>query len=127
MGNVVHDIGRNPVQLDAGAGAAALPDFDGSREWFERYGGEGRLVTMFSFSEPWDHWEVHPHGHELVLCVSGAMTLLQELPSGEQRSATIGPGQYVINEPGTWHTADVDGSATGLFVTAGQGTDHRPR
>ena len=40
---------------------------------------------------------------------------------------TLGAGEYAINDPGTWHTADVDGSATALFITAGQGTEHRPR
>jgi len=37
------------------------------------------------------------------------------------------PGQYAINEPGTWHTADVSGSATAVFITAGTGTQVRPR
>ena len=36
-------------------------------------------------------------------------------------------GEYVINAPGVWHTADVEGSATALFITAGAGTEHRPR
>ena len=36
-------------------------------------------------------------------------------------------GEYAINPPGTWHTADVEASATALFITAGEGTDHRPR
>lgn len=35
--------------------------------------------------------------------------------------------EYAINEPGTWHTADVQSEATALFVTAGMGTQHRPR
>jgi hypothetical protein len=39
----------------------------------------------------------------------------------------LDPGKYAINEPGTWHTADVDGEATALFITAGLGTAHRPR
>jgi hypothetical protein len=41
---------------------------------------------------------VHPWGDELVLCV----------------------------EPGVWHTADVAGPATALFITAGLGTELRP-
>jgi hypothetical protein len=40
---------------------------------------------------------------------------------------TLGPGEYAINAAGTWHTADIDGSATALFITAGLGTIHRPR
>ena len=40
---------------------------------------------------------------------------------------TLGPGQYAINKPGVWHTADAAESATVLFITAGAGTEHRPR
>ena len=40
---------------------------------------------------------------------------------------TLQAGEYAINPPGTWHTADVDHEATGLFITAGMGTEHRPR
>jgi quercetin dioxygenase-like cupin family protein len=40
---------------------------------------------------------------------------------------SLQPGEYAINPPGAWHTADVDGRATALFVTAGMGTQHRPR
>jgi hypothetical protein len=39
----------------------------------------------------------------------------------------LDPGKYAINEPGTWHTADVDGEATALFITTGLGIAHRPR
>lgn len=36
-------------------------------------------------------------------------------------------GDYAINPRGVWHTADVAGHATALFITAGVGTEHRPR
>ena len=29
--------------------------------------------------------------------------------------------------PGVWHTADIEGTATALFITAGLGTEHKPR
>ncbi len=38
---------------------------------------------------------------------SGSMTLHQEMAA--------------------WHTADIDGETTALFITAGMGTEHRPR
>ena len=50
-----------------------------------------------------------------------------------QRSISAGfrftwrPGEYAINGPGVWHTADVDDEATALFITTGWGTEHRPR
>jgi mannose-6-phosphate isomerase-like protein (cupin superfamily) len=82
---------------------------------------------MHSFAEPWAMWEMHPHGSEVVLCISGRMTLHQEHTDGTRSSLVLGPGQYVVNQPGTWHTADIEGEATAAFITAGSGTQHRPR
>jgi quercetin dioxygenase-like cupin family protein len=124
------ELTTNPIHL-GGTVAETTPTFDGSPAWFERYvaehPGPGFLVTSFSFADPWDSWEMHPHGHEVVVCTAGTMTLHQELASGEQRTVVLTQGQYAVNEPGTWHTADVDGEATALFITSGEGTTHRPR
>jgi quercetin dioxygenase-like cupin family protein len=70
---------------------------------------------------------MHPVGDEVVVCTSGQMTLIQEFPDGTTTSVTIGAGEYVINPPGVWHTADIDGEATALFITAGLGTEQRAR
>jgi quercetin dioxygenase-like cupin family protein len=103
-------------------------------QWYAAYsernqddGIEGRLVTMFTFTQSWDMWEMHPHGSEVVLCTSGSITLLQEHVDGSKNTVVLIAGRYAINEPGTWHTADVNGEATALFITAGLGTEHRPR
>ena len=45
----------------------------------------------------------------------------------EPATVALGAGEYTVNEPGTWHTADVGDAATALFITAGVGTRHRPR
>jgi len=126
------DLSKNPLHLGLGATAVREPEFTGM-DWYEGYGArhaddgvEGRLVSMHTFSEPWAAWEMHPKGHEVVLCTAGEITLVQEI-DGEHRRVTLGPGQYAINEPGVWHTADVSGSATAVFITAGMGTEHRPR
>ena len=66
------------------------------------------------------------NGHEVVACVAGALTLHQDR-DGEVTTVTLGPGEYVVNDPGVWHTADVDAPATAVFITAGVGTDVRPR
>lgn len=130
----IHTIARNPIHLGLGATAVPLPEFTGEMSWYEDYGkahggdgSEGRLVSMHTFSEPWDTWEMHPQGHEVVLCTAGSITLHQEYPDGREVSVTIGAGEYVINEPGVWHTADVAGPATAAFITAGLGTEIRPR
>lgn len=129
-----HDLTAEPLHLGLGATARVLGDFDGSPGWFARYsadvatdGAEGRLVTMHTFDEAWDSWEVHPTGDEVVLCISGSLTLHQEAPDGTSGTVVLGPGQYAVNGPGVWHTADAAPATTALFITAGQGTDHRPR
>jgi mannose-6-phosphate isomerase-like protein (cupin superfamily) len=123
-----------PVHLGRGATAVIQPEFTGTMDWYAAYsarhatdGAEGRIVALYSFNAPWPMWEMHPLGAELVVCTAGTMTLHQELPDGSKRTVVLGAGQYAINEPGTWHTADVEGSATALFITAGAGTEHRPR
>jgi quercetin dioxygenase-like cupin family protein len=70
---------------------------------------------------------MHPKGSEVVLCVAGSMTLHQERSDGSHNAVTLNPGEYAINGPGTWHTADVEGEATAVFITAGMGTEHRSR
>ena len=107
------NIHKHPLHLGLGATAIIQSEFTGALDWYEAYsarnaadGAEGRLVTMHSFSQSWDSWEMHPHGDEVVLCVAGHITL---------------------HLPGAWHTADIEGEATALFITAGLGTQHRPR
>jgi len=72
-------------------------------------------------------WEMHPNGAEVVICAAGSMTLHQELADGTSKSVTLEPGQYAINPPGAWHTADIHGEASAIFITAGVGTRHRAR
>lgn len=121
------------IHLGLGATAEPQPPFDGMA-WYADYsartasdGAEGRLVSLYTFTEDWDSWECHPAGAEVVVCVAGRMTLHQEMADGSKASVTIGAGDYAINPPGAWHTADIDGEATALFITAGMGTQHRPR
>lgn len=128
------DLTTHPVHLGLGATAEIEPLITGSMDWYSGYaerhssdGAEGRLVSMHSFVESWDMWEMHPQGCELVVCTSGSITLHQEHPTGTQVTVTLRPGQYLINEPGVWHTADIQDEATALFITAGLGTQHRPR
>lgn len=127
-----HDLGQHPIHLGLGATAVPQPPFTGM-DWYADYsertktdGVEGRLVSMHQFSESWDVWEMHPVGSEVVLCTAGTVTLIQEVDGSEVRT-TLEAGQYAINQPGVWHTADVDGPCTCVFITAGEGTDHRPR
>ena len=126
-------LAENFIHLGLGATAVPQPPFDGMA-WYEGYGqrngddgAEGRLVSMYEFSESWDSWEMHPAGSEVVICTAGTMTLTQEFPDGRSETMKIGAGEYAINPPGVWHTADIEGTASAIFITAGEGTEHRPR
>ena len=128
-----HNLLVNPLHLGLGASAVVQPAFTGM-DWYQGYGqrhdddgAEGRLVSMHRFTESWDSWEMHPAGDEVVLCTAGRMTLHQEYADGTTATVIIGTGQYVVNPPGCWHTADVEEEATALFITAGLGTQHRQR
>jgi mannose-6-phosphate isomerase-like protein (cupin superfamily) len=128
------ELQANPIHLGLGAIATMEPTFTGAMEWYMAYsdrhasdGIEGRLVSMYNFSESWTSWEMHPKGHEIILCTAGAITLVQEIPGGSTKHVTLGPGEYAINPPGVWHTADVTTEATAVFITAGFGTEHRSR
>ncbi len=122
-----------PIHLGLGATALVQPEVTGM-EWYADYmaryhddGTEGRLVSMYTFTEDWDSWEMHPAGAEIVVCVAGSMIIHQEMADGTKATVTLVVGDYAINPPGAWHTADVAESATALFVTAGWGTEHRVR
>jgi mannose-6-phosphate isomerase-like protein (cupin superfamily) len=128
------DLSHYPVHLGLGATAASEPEFTGEMQWYMDYSGRhaadgagGWLVTMHAFREPWTSWEMHPAGAELVVCVSGALLLYQEHADGSMTKVEIAAGQYAINPPGVWHTADVSSATTALFITAGMGTQVRPR
>jgi len=124
----------HPIHLDRDAGAAVESPISG-REWYDGYvarhvedGDAARLVSQYTFNESWDVWEMHPRGAEVVLCVRGAMILLQQFSDGRVEKVTLGPGEYAINPPGVWHTADIGpGGAEAVFITAGVGTEHCAR
>lgn len=123
----------HPLHLGRGATAIPQPAFTGL-EWYADYaerhgadGAEGRLVSLHRFTESWVSWEMHPAGDEVVVCVAGALTLHQEHPDGHHEQVVLATGDYAVNPPGVWHTADVADTATALFITAGLGTQHRPR
>lgn len=59
----------------------------------------GRLMSAFTFIGAWATWERHPAGDELVMLLSGEVTL-------------------------TLEQTDVESAL--LFLTPGAGTEHRP-
>jgi quercetin dioxygenase-like cupin family protein len=126
-----------PIHLGKRATAVPQPEFprdERAMQWYMDYarrteadGTEGRVISLFRFTEDWGGWEMHPAGDEVVLCLSGEMRLTQEFPDGRVEQVTLKPGEYAINPPGVWHTADIPTETSALFVTAGAGTQNRVR
>ncbi len=67
-------------------------------QWYMDYarrteadGAEGRVISLFRFTEDWGGWEMHPAGDEVVVCLTGEMRLTQEFPDGRVDTVTLGP------------------------------------
>jgi quercetin dioxygenase-like cupin family protein len=127
------DLTAMPIHLSLGSRALAVEGFGWDGGVLADYaaavaddGAEGRLVMVFEGRESWDVWERHPAGDEVVICLSGRMTLIQEI-DGRHEQAMLGPYEAMINPPGVWHTADVHEPVRFMTITPGIGTEHRPR
>ncbi|KAB2588747.1 cupin domain-containing protein [Streptomyces arboris] len=127
------DLRTTPVHLGLGSRANAVEGFAWDPEVLQAYsaavaadGAEGRMVAIFDGDGPGDHWERHPAGDELVVCLTGSVTVTRDV-GGVPDRVVLGPGEATVNPAGTWHAVDMAGPASILTVTAGLGTDHRPR
>lgn len=128
------DLLTTPVHLGLGSRVMPIDGFAWAPEVLESYtaavaadGAEGRMVMIFDDEGgSWTSWERHPAGDELVVCLAGKVTMIREV-DGEPDPVELRPGQAMINPPGVWHTADVDGPSRILTITPGIGTEHRPR
>jgi mannose-6-phosphate isomerase-like protein (cupin superfamily) len=87
---------------------------------------EGRLVSAFHSDGDWPHWEMHPHGDEVLVLLSGQMTMIFD-DGGNERSVVLEQGRACIVPRGTWHRATVQAPGVLLAITYGRGTQHRPR
>ena len=85
------------------------------------------LVTTSSFDAPWPTWEQHPNGDEIVILLSGAVDFILETPEGNTKLEVRKTGEYAFVPKGTWHTANPLQPTKMLFITAGEGTQVRPR
>jgi mannose-6-phosphate isomerase-like protein (cupin superfamily) len=127
------DLDTTPIHLGMGSRAERVDDFGWAPEILDAYtkavtddGDDARLVMLFESSGSWSQWEMHPAGDEVVICLSGRMTMTTEIDGGE-RVIELRAGQALVNPRGTWHTADVHEPGQLLTITAGIGTEHRPR
>jgi mannose-6-phosphate isomerase-like protein (cupin superfamily) len=87
-------------------------------------GFKGRvLVSCYRFDSDWESWEMHPAGDEIVCLLSGRVSF--EFEGRGHVAELTEPGSFVIVPRGTWHTAHTDVPTTMLFVTPGEGTEHK--
>lgn len=110
-------------------GAAERIDLDESF-WPDVMAGrrrlDGRLVGAARLTQDIDHWEMHPAGDEVLLRLSGAFGIVLE-QDGRRRIVELradAPGCVVPQ--GVWHTILVRERGELLFMSAGEGTKHRP-
>lgn len=127
------DLTSTPIHLAPGSRALAIEGFSWDADVLAAYadstsdhGGDGRLVMVFATAGSWDHWERHPAGEEVVVCLSGRFTVIRESAGGPDR-VELRAGQAMVNPAGVWHTADVHEPGQMLAITPGLGTEHRPR
>ncbi len=83
------------------------------------------LVSVHVFSEDWKTWERHPAGDEVVMLLTGRVTLHLKTAGAETTTALTAMGEYVVIPRGLWHTAKVSEPTTMLFITPGSGTENK--
>ncbi|WP_436699765.1 cupin domain-containing protein [Nocardioides sp. BYT-33-1] len=127
------DLRTTPLHLGLGCRSRPVEGFAFEPAAIEAYadavaddGLEGRLVVLIDEQGRGGHWERHPGGEEVIVCVSGAITVLREI-DGEVQEVTLEAGEATVNPAGVWHAVDTVGEARILTITPGLGTEHRAR
>ena len=121
------DPARTYVELDGRGGGRTVAVTNAF--WPDLMAGrlsiEGRLVTCHRFATDVAHWEMHPAGEELLVALGGrfAVELKQD---GRERTEPFAAGQALLVPRGAWHRLRVLEPGEILFVTWGEGTQHRP-
>jgi mannose-6-phosphate isomerase-like protein (cupin superfamily) len=94
----------------------------------ERYNefNHHQLVSSYEFAEDWPCWEMHPHGDEVVMLLSGKVSLVLAESEAETRIELSKLGEFFIVPKGVWHTAKTQCNTQLLFITPGQGTQQKP-
>lgn len=85
----------------------------------------GRLIMAASMTESPRQWERHPAGEEILLLLSGRMTVVLEADAADEE-VTLEPGQTLVVPRGRWHRIEVDEPGELVFMTQGDGTEHKP-
>ncbi|MGI1679516.1 MAG: cupin domain-containing protein [Cellvibrionaceae bacterium] len=83
------------------------------------------LVSCHEFEEDWASWEMHPHGDEIVMLLSGQATMILETDAGEKTIFVDKEDAYIVVPKGIWHTMRTTTKTKMLFITPGEATEHR--
>lgn len=87
---------------------------------------DGFTVGAPRMTQPAPHaGEMHPDGDELLYLVSGAITILLELPDGD-RTVDLAAGDAMVVPQGTWHRITLREPGQLVHITPGPDGDHRP-
>lgn len=116
---------------------AHADDVEGGHTFWERLGSDAEfrqqverswLVGTYPVTGDWAQWEMHPLGDEVIVATSGAFIVSTEhADTGEPGSVELRAGHTIVMPARTWHTVDVIEPGAILNITAGEGTEHRPR
>lgn len=87
--------------------------------------GKHWLISEFSCEADWPTWEMHPRADEFVYLLSGLADFLIELDDAVQH-IHMKAGEAVLVPKGRWHTAKIFAPSRMLFMTRGEGTQHKP-
>lgn len=132
------DLSNNYLLLDSDGSSALLPA--GGEFWTQLMSGKptdpgvrrlmgsatGRLLAVLPLRADWTNWEMHPAGDEILYMLEGRATFVLELADGAQERV-LSAGRVLVIPQGAWHTASVSEPGRMLAITAGLGTQHRPR
>lgn len=120
------DLETTFLGLDGAGGVKKLPvgpDFWATIEDNPDVGA--MMVSMSSGEGDWPHWEMHPKGDEVLVLIEGSVRILLER-DGIERVHDMAPGATLIVPAGVWHRAVNQRGLRMLFMTYGEGTQHKP-
>lgn len=86
---------------------------------------EGRMVMAAEMTADMQHWEMHPAGDEVLVLMSGRAIVVLEEADGT-REIAVAAGETAIVPRGCWHRIKVVEPGRMVFMTAGDGTEHKP-
>jgi mannose-6-phosphate isomerase-like protein (cupin superfamily) len=92
-------------------------------------GADGWLVTVYDMDADMATEEMHPNGDELHFLLRGRFDLVlapENEPGGVATVVAMRAGDCAAVPRGVWHRFVVHEPSSGVALTAGRGTEHRP-